>query len=85
MPPHRVLSLATGALFRSWFAAVALGMPSLALAVDCSGPYGTDKLLGDLIAVESALRDANNDGAKEGATRMAAIHPARSSAFCLSS
>jgi len=52
--------------------AVALGLPLSAQAADCSTPYGTDKLLADLIAAETALREAKNDEAKTVSTRMAA-------------
>jgi len=48
-----------------------VAVPSVASAADCDTPYSTDKLLADLIATESALRDAKNDEAKSVASRMA--------------
>ncbi len=53
-------------------AALAVVVPGTAVAGDCAAPYPTDQLLADLIAAETALRDAKNDEAKAVATRMAA-------------
>ncbi len=52
-------------------AALVAAGPTAAVAADCDTPYSTDMLLADLIATESALRDAKNDDAKSVASRMA--------------